>query len=223
MLKTDCPNCRFSLSSKILTEDSEIECAECKETFQVKDVYIYAWPYTIYREVALKNVDKYIRLLRETKADVALMEELGKDSMPYRESAKSLNQFADMLTELLDGCRSEPRVPCGDTTVEYYIGDAVYTGNIRNISSTGICISISGKSNRIGPGRIIKMNINDNALSETLCLKGWVIWSTEKGITGLKFVGLEETSRAALQDFIEVKNSMVKAEAGTPVDAAAGA
>ncbi len=196
------------MTSPALIEAEEMLCTVCGETFPVKDIYIVAWPYTIYREVALKGVDKYMRLLKDTKAEVKEMEILGKDSMPYRESAKSLNQFIEMLTELLDGCSGNLRVPGGATTVEFYIEKTPLTGSIRNISSTGICIAIPKKFPQIGPGRIIKLCLKDRVLSEPLSLKAWVVWSTVKGVTGLKFVGLENATRKALSKFIEVKCSM---------------
>ncbi|MFQ5480382.1 MAG: PilZ domain-containing protein [Thermodesulfobacteriota bacterium] len=213
MLKVDCPKCTSSMTSPALIEAEEMRCSVCGEDFPVKDIYIVAWPYTIYREVALKNVDKYMRLLRETKADVAVMEKLGKDSMPYRESAKSLNQFIEMLTELLDGCSGNLRVPGGATTVEFYAENTPIIGSVKNISSTGICITLPKKFPQLGPGRIIKLSLKDRALSEPLSLKAWVVWSTLKGITGLKFVGIDNAARIALGEFIKIKSSMTEIEA----------
>jgi len=214
MLKTDCPNCKCSVKSPFLAEAQQIKCTGCGETFSVKDVYISVGPYTIYKEVVLENTPKYVRLLRELQAEAARLEERGKDSMPYRESAKTINIFVNMLRELLEGCRDKPRVPGGKATVEYYIDDAAYHGELKNISSTGICFAISDKAHQIGPGRIIKLCVKDEGLSEPLCLKAWAVWSTEKGITGLKFVGLDATSRDTLCKFITYKGSLENIETG---------
>lgn len=223
MLKTKCPNCKCSVKSTFLVEAQQATCDGCGETFIVKDIYISVGPYTIYKEVVLENTPNYVRLLRELRAEAARMEERGKDSLPYRESAKTVNLFVNMLRELLEGCRDKPRVPGGKATVEYYIDETAYHGVLKNISSTGICFAISDKSLQIGPGRIIKLSVKDEGLSEPLCLKAWVVWSTEKGITGLKFVGLDAASRETLCKFIAYKGSTQNNEANRLEGAVTGA
>jgi len=185
-----------------------MDCPNCGTVFSTKDVFVATGPYSIYREVLVRNMHKYVRLLREATAEMSELEELGKDSMPFRESAKTVGVFVERLKELLDGCRDKLRVPGGKATVEYSVDETPYTGELKNISSTGICIAISDKSPRIGPGRIIKLCLKDSCLSEPLYLQGWVVWSTEKGITGLKFVGLDVSLKEALRKFITFKGSI---------------
>ncbi len=208
MRKADCPHCKCSVTSPFMTESREIECPNCVTLFTAKDVFVATGPYSIYREVLIRSMHKYVRLLREARAEIRELEELGVDSLPYRESAKTIKVFVENLRELLGSCRDKLRVSGGKATVDYYMGEDIYRGVLKNISSTGICMAVPQTSHRIGPGRIIKLRIKDESLSEPLCLRGWVVWSTEKGITGIKFVSLDESAREALHKFISFKGSL---------------
>ncbi len=208
MLKADCPECKCSVTSPFMTESRSIECPNCGTVFTTKDVFVTTGSYSIYREVLIRNMHKYVRLLREATAEMNELEELGKDSLPYRESARAVRHFVESLRELLGNCRSKLRIPGGKATVDYYIGDAMYTGVLKDISSTGLCIAIKDRTHKIEPGHIIKLCIKDECLKEPLCLKAWAVWNTEKGMTGLKFVGLCDSSKEALNGFISFKGSL---------------
>lgn len=223
MLKTDCTNCKFTVTSPFLTETKKIVCARCQETFSVKDIYISAGPYTVYKKEVLKDTPRYLRLLRELQSTNVNKEEALQEFIASGESDKALKIFIKTLKDFLNEARSYARMPGGKSTVEYSVGNVSSIGKVKNISATGICIAIPEKSQRIGPGRIIKMNINDTGLSEPLSLRGWVVWSTEKGTTGLKFVGLNKPSREALHKFIAIKGSLEKAGSAVSASAASGA
>jgi len=207
MLKTDCPNCKCSVTSPFLAESKEMECPNCATLFPVKDVFISSGPYSIYREVLVKNMHKYVRLLREAKIELGDLEEQGKSSMPFRESAKTVDVFIKRLKELLDGCRDRLRVPGGQTSVEYSIEGAPCACTLINISATGICLALENNSEKIAPGKLIDLKVSDARLSEPLNLKGEVVWNTDKGLAGLRFIGLEEHIREPLLKFIVAKSS----------------
>lgn len=207
MLKTECSNCKCSVTSPLLAESKEMECPNCGTLFPVKDVFISAGPYSIYREVLVKNMHKYVRLLREAKIEMTDMEEQGKSSMPFRESAKTVDMFINRLKELLDGCRDRLRVPGGETLVEYSIEGNPCMGRLINISSTGVCLIMKDNFERVAPGKIIDLNVRDTRLSEPLNLKGEVVWNTDKGLAGLRFIGLEKHIKEPLSKFIVAKTS----------------
>jgi len=194
----------------MLAESSEMECPNCGTTFPVKDVFISAGPYSIYREVLLKNAHKYIRLLREATNEAEDLNKQGKDSKPYRESAKTVDVFVQRLKELLDGCRDRLRVPGGSTAVEYSLEGAPCSGKLVNISTTGICIKIEDKDEKIAIGKIMDIGIKDDKLNEPLNLKAEVVWNTDQGLAGLRFIGLEEHIREPLCVFIAAKGSMAQ-------------
>jgi len=212
MQKADCPKCKCSVTSPFITDAREIECPNCETLFTSKDVLVAAGPYSVYRDVLIRNMHKYVRLLRDATAEIRELEELGKDSLPYRESANTIRIFVENLRELLGDCRDKLRVSGGKATVDYSVGEKTYRGVLKNISSTGICISVAGENERLVPGKIIRLKIQDEGLGEPLCLKGWVVWHTEKGISGLKFVGLEDSVKESLHTFISLKGSLEELE-----------
>jgi len=210
MLKTVCTNCKCSVTSPLLTEASEIECPNCGTVFPVKDVCISAGPYTIYKEVLAKNAHKYIRLLREATKEAEDLKKQGENSEPHRKSAKTVEIFVQRLKELLEGCRDKLRVPGEETIVECCIEGAPCTCKLVNISTSGICIEMDDDSRKIALGKIIDLNIKDEKLTEPLDIKAEVVWSTDKGLTGLRFIGLEEHIRIPLCIFIAAKGAIDK-------------
>ncbi len=210
MQKTDCPDCGNSVSSPFLSETRELICPQCGRSFSVRNIYISAGPYIFYRDAVMDKTDKYVHLLKTIQDEANSMEEKGRDSLPLRETAKTLNVFVAMLKEVLDGCRERPRLPGGRTSLECSLDDTVFSVKLMNISSTGLCLHREDSEERLRPGRIINLKIEDRSLPNPLCLKGWVVWSTEKGVTGMKFVGLDEGLKDKLAGLIAAKSSEEK-------------
>ncbi len=206
MLKTDCPSCGGAASSPFLLEKTEVECGGCGATFPVKDIYISIGPYVLYRDVVVGKSERYARLLREMQADVEEIEAEGGDSVPHRDTARTLHIFISMLKEFLDDCRARPRVSGGSTTVECSMDGSIFHARLLNLSSTGLCLSQEDLPERFGPGRMVNLVLNDKRLPEPLGLKGWVVWTTEKGITGMKFIGLDDSYKALLRDLVAAKS-----------------
>ncbi len=206
MLKTDCPSCGVSIASPFLAEKTEAECKGCGGTFQVKDIYIAVGPYVFYRDVILEKTDRYARLLREIKRDVEEIEAEAESSRPHRDTARTLHIFISMLKELLDGCRARPRVAGGSTKVECLLGGKALPARLLNISSTGLCLSQEDYLERFDKGRMIGVRISDQRLARPLDLKAWVVWTTEKGHTGMKFMALDEATQVILRELVAAKS-----------------
>ena len=206
MLKIDCPSCGTTASSPFLVEKREVECEGCGATYPVRDVYIAVGHYIFYRDVILGKTNRYARLLREIQKEVEEIEVEAGESKPHRDTARTLQIFISMLKELLDGCRARPRVPGGDTAVECLIDGKVLPARLVNISSTGLCLSQEDNTVRFGRGRMINVTISDRRLGGPLGLKAWVVWTTEKGVTGMKFIGLDETTQTILRDLVAAKS-----------------
>jgi len=208
MLKTECPKCKCAITSPFLAGAEDMECPNCKETFHVKDVCISAGPYSIYREVLLKNIHKYVRLLREARIELKDLEEQGKDSLPFKESAKTVNIFMERLKELLDGCRDKLRVPGGGAPVDYTIDDASFEGSLQNISVTGLCLKVESDEGKAARGRSINLSIKDPALDEPLSLNGQVVWDSNDGLLGVKFDDVDDAAKEALSAYMATKTAM---------------
>lgn len=185
-----------------------MDCPECGTSFPVKDVVISAGPYSIYREVLLNNIQRYLRLLKEARLEISELEEAGKTSLAHRESAKTVKLFVIRLKELLDGCRDKLRVPGSDATVEVSLHGDNFNGKLVNISSTGICVDLQKSSHMISKGKIVNIRISDTSLQEPLELQGEIIWNTAKGRMGLRFVDVERHCKETMWRFITEKGAL---------------
>ncbi|MFQ5480383.1 MAG: PilZ domain-containing protein [Thermodesulfobacteriota bacterium] len=208
MLNTKCPKCRNTITSPFLSEFEVVRCTGCGASFPVKDVLISAGPYSIYRDVLIKNIHKYIGLLKEAKSEIGELEKGGNNSAAHSESVKTVRLFISRLKELLNGCRDKLRVPGDKSSVECSIHGNTCTGALINISLTGICIDISENLHMIAPGVIIKLTIMDESFSGPLHLHGEVVWNTDKGQTGLIFTGLTKSVKKDLWSFITSKSPL---------------
>jgi len=190
-----------------------MECPNCGVTFPVKDVCISAGPYSIYREVLIKNIHKYVTLLREASAELSELEEKGKDSMPFRESAKTVKAFMQRLKELLEGCRDKLRVPGEGAPIEYHLQDGTsLEGTLMNISTTGLCLKSESGHNESSYGKNIRICIKDFAPDGPINMLGEVVWRTDDGLMGVKFTEIDEETRHRLERLVASK-----CEADTPL------
>lgn len=206
MLNVDCPHCSRTVSSSFLMERREVLCPACGRTYPLKDLYITAGPYLLYRDVIMPRTQLCVDLLRRVHSECEVMEREGGSSLAHRETAKTMRVFASILREVLEGCREAPRAPGGRTELECSLDGRGFQARLMNISSTGLCLSQEGSPERFGRGRIINLVLRDRSLEAPLSLKGWVVWSTEKGITGMRFVGLNDESRAMLRALMTAKS-----------------
>ncbi|GMR04478.1 MAG: hypothetical protein BMS9Abin23_0376 [Thermodesulfobacteriota bacterium] len=206
MLKTECPHCSCSVYSPLLTESEDTDCPSCGKPFTVKEVFISAGPYSIYRDVLLKNMGKYLRLLREAKEEVDSIKKKGEGSRAYAESAKTVDLFIDRLKELLDGCRSKLRVTGEDISVEYMLYKTLHKGKLVNISSTGICIHVGEDAVGLNRGQSLNLNIKDPMMAEPLYVEGEVVWVSGEHSMGVRFINMDEGRKKILHDLILEKS-----------------
>lgn len=139
MLKIECAKCNSWFNLPFNSEGDEVECPKCREKTPAKDVYVAAGPYMIFRDVLIKNMPKYRRLILEAEKEIIELEKKAVKKT-YDISAKSVNAFISNLREMLDGCRDTVRYRPTETSVEYVIDGKTYAGEIVNISMTGLCL-----------------------------------------------------------------------------------
>jgi len=202
MLKTECPNCKDWVYSPLLSELTETECPDCGFHFPVSEVYVSAGPYSMYRDILLKNVHKYMKLLREAKTEMAEIEQRGGQDRGYRESAMSLNIFIKSLEELLNGCRDRLRVPGVDSYVEYRIDNTPRIGKLVNISTTGLCLDAGENVSQLKKGRAMTITIKGGSLPEPLSLTGEVVWSGAENRAGVKFAEMDEETTKYMRKYV---------------------
>ncbi len=203
MLRTDCPSCKCAITSPFLASAETMECPNCGASFKVKDVCVSSGPYSIYREVLLKSIHKYVHLLREARTELSELEEAGKDSLAFRESAKTVKVFMERLRSLLEGCRDKLRVPGNDTPLEYrLIENEPFSGTLVNISTTGLCLRGEGEKKNALHGRRVDISLRVPEIEEPLSLTGTVVWETEEGLAGVMFEDLDHDTKQALERLV---------------------
>ena len=209
MLKTECPYCKSWVYSPLLTDVEETVCPDCGKTLPVQDVFVSAGPYAIYRDVLLKNIHKYTRLLMEAKKELADVEKLmgsGENPAAYRETSKTVRKFINDIEELLAGCREGLRITPENITATYTCDDTERTGKLVNISTTGMCLNVGEGAGALRSGQTLKLSIKDEAKPLTIELTGEIVWVGEHGNMGVKFFEMDKNRREDLWNFIVEKN-----------------
>lgn len=209
MLKTECTECKVWVYSPFLTDMKETVCPDCGVTFQVGEIFISAGPYAIYRDVLLKNMHKYTRLLAEARKELSELDRLkglSNDSKAYGETTETIKKFIKNLEELLEGCRGGLRVPVEDITLDYVFDKNLYNGKLVNISTTGVCLEVGENVSIHSKGQEINLSIKEENMSEPLHLAGEIVWAGRGGRVGVKFLNMDEDKKHALREFIMDKN-----------------
>lgn len=209
MLKTECPYCKSWVFSPLLTDVEETVCPDCGKTLPVQEVFVSAGPYAIYRDVLVKNIHKYTRLLGEAKKELAEVERLtgtGEGSRAYDETAKTVKKFIDNIEELLAGCRDGLRVTPENITVDYVFNDNTYSGRLVNVSTTGMCMNVGENAGIHRSGQTLNLSIKEEGGAAALDIVGEVVWMGEQGSMGVKFFDMDKDRRGALWNFIMEKS-----------------
>ena len=70
MLLMTCPKCDVDIKSPFLAEIESIECWQCKEEVQVKDVFVSTKGFTMSRKDLISRITHYKKLLEETENEL---------------------------------------------------------------------------------------------------------------------------------------------------------
>lgn len=180
----------------------ETQCPACTSRIIVKDIYISAGPFSIYRDVLLKNMFKYKRLLEEAEKELEELKQ-GCGLKPYDISAESIRAFATNLKEMLDGCRNSFRVSANDTYVECLFNHSRCRGRIMNISTTGTCVDTgySDPLHRKGDGVILDFGGHAPGFR----VHGEVAWLGSGTQIGVRFLKMDASLKKTLLDYIRGK------------------
>jgi hypothetical protein len=207
MLQMTCPNCKEVIKSPFLAEVSNLECCNCKENIQVKDVYITAKNFTMHREDLLNRIFRFQKLLREVEKERLQMANCEGVST---KSLESMDQFCSSLQELLVGARSSSRieVPC-DLYVEVNENNRISKGKLNNISTDGASIELLTIENFPKKKSKLKICFSFPELSEQLCADAKVVWTKEindqksqSAIIGVTFIDMDDHTHSCIWNYI---------------------
>jgi len=209
MLRTECPSCKEWVSSPFLNEMENTKCPTCETEFQIKEVFVSAGAYSIYRDVLLKSIFKYKRLIAEAQKEVEDLERAGKDKLGYKDTIDSIKLFINNLQEMLNGARSGFRVAPKSGAVLCELGARMIEGRLVNISSTGACVNMSAYNNDFNKGEVIALQLVVGEPSPGISMKGEVMWTSPKNGIGVRFINLNAEAKALIVDYIQEKDKDV--------------
>ncbi len=206
MLKTECPNCNKWLHSPMLAEVQTLQCPTCGASVDVNDVYVSAGAYSIHRDVLLKNLFKYQRLLSEARRELTgLLSREGGAAGVDQISINTLKRFMGDLQEMLEGCRNGFRVQAPDKTLKLSIAGAEAEARLVNISSSGVCIDVGSLPAGAYKGVPVGVDFSDNHFS--FSVKGEVVWASDSGQIGIRFIGCDAGTKENLRNYIQEKGT----------------
>ncbi len=206
MLKTECPQCNAWLHSPMLAEVETLQCPTCGTSVDVKDVYVSAGAYSIHRDVLLKNLFKYQRLLSEAGKELGdLLEDDKSVGAVDKISVNTLKSFMTDLQEMLEGCRNGFRVGAVDKRLNLALAGGNTEAHLVNISSSGVCVDIGELPSGAYKGAPVGVEFSDEPYS--FSAKGEIVWVSGRGQIGIRFIGLDEGTREHLRSYIQEKGT----------------
>lgn len=208
MLKIECPKCCKWVHLTLHGDEEEVSCPDCNEMIPVKDVYVAAGPYMIFRDVLQKNMHKYKRLLLEAEKEIQdLQKKADGLNRSYDISAKTVNMFVTNLKEMLEGCRDTIRHSVDDVVVEYVINGRGYRGRLVNLGVSGMCL-VAGKTatvTRLWNEMVV--NFRPDETGDPVPLPGKIVWLGKGNLMGVKFLDLDGKKKKMLRDYIQSKSA----------------
>jgi hypothetical protein len=176
---------------------SEVLCANCFKVVPVTEIYISAGSYSIYRDVLLKSISKYKRLLNEAENELHELKNNGNGS--DEAAIRRVNRLIKDLKEMLDGGRANPRAPGGNASIKYTIHDISHDGGLINLSTSGICVDIGKISQPLHKGDHVSLSFGGE---EPFSVDGQVMWARKGNQAGIKFQNMDKLAIKRLHDYM---------------------
>jgi hypothetical protein len=192
----------------LLADITTVECDQCKESIQVKDVVITSQYFTVNRKEFLNQTFRFQRLLRDVEKDLLSMAD---DNVASTRSIENLEQLHSSLHELLDGARDSYRMEIPrDLYVEVTALSRVFRGKLLNLSADGCSIEFEMCDVLPRKKTEIVMEFFFSGLSELLKTKAEVMWTNgqsrdngpSRATIGVAFISMDEHTRKCIWDYI---------------------
>ncbi|TAN63335.1 PilZ domain-containing protein [bacterium] len=209
MLKIECSNCNEWVHLPFHADITETTCPGCSAVIPVKDVYVSAGPYIILRDVLLKHMYKYRKLLMEAEKDMEDIKRKGENVKGIDVTVNSMNVFVSHLKEMLAGCRNSLRHQVSERIdVQLSINRQTVNGKIVNISISGMCVD-AGKvysSTTLGNELEIRLGDGEHKLT-SFAVIGKVVWAGKDNFMGIKFSNVDQKTQELIKDYIAPRKS----------------
>lgn len=201
MLKTECVTCSQAIILPFFSAE-ELICPNCGEEIPANDIFVSAGPYSIHRDVLIKNIFKYKRLIHEAEKEVADLQKKGMGERKYDVSIDTIAMLIENLKEMLDGCRENLRHKIENATAGLIMDGQTHHTKIANLSLTGICL----EAGRLCANTKLWKEVNVKLEADTgrgPMLGGKVMWIGGGNLLGIQFLEADSSAKEFLKDYIK--------------------
>jgi hypothetical protein len=201
MVKIECSRCAVWIHLPFHGKEDRIECPHCAETTPVRDIFVSGGPFIMHRDILVKNMQKYRRLVCGVEKDLLELQKKGASSRAHEISARSLSLFVSDLKEMLDGCRDIVRHGMNGVKALITVDGRRYYGNILNLSVSGICLEAgrTASVNRLWNG--VKVLLKGEKTGP-FTVEGKIMWIGKNGQMGIRFSNVDEPLRSLIKGYI---------------------
>ncbi|MBI5642092.1 MAG: PilZ domain-containing protein [Deltaproteobacteria bacterium] len=199
MYRLECPGCGEWLHAPLINGTEMTRCPVCADYVPYREVYVAAGPFSIKRDVLIRNSAKYRALLFDAQAELERLRS-NEAFNPFGLSAAALEDNIGNLKELLEGAAGTSAASAND--VRFSSEDADFSGRLVNVSLNGISLDARGLA-----GIKEKDTLTVDLISvRTPFLKvmGEAAW-VEVGRMGIKFIKDDREARKGIADYISAR------------------
>lgn len=200
MIKTECVACSQSIVLPFFSS-AELICPNCGKEIPANDVFVSAGPYTIHRDVLIKNIYKYKRLIHEAEKEVDELQKKGQGERKYDVSLETIGMLVENLKEMLDGCRENLRHRLGNATADLIMDGQTHHTKVANLSLTGICLEAGWLCASAKLWKEVEVRL-DAGTGLGSMFGGKVMWIGGGNLLGIQFLETDSHAREFLKNYI---------------------
>lgn len=201
MLKTECVTCSQAIILPFFSPE-ELICPNCGEEIPANDIFVSAGPYSIHRDVLIKNIFKYKRLIHEAEKEVEELQKKGMGARKYDVSIDTIAMLIDNLKEMLDGCRENLRHKLENATASLIMDGQTHYAKIANISLTGVCLDAGRVCATTKIWKEVDVRLEADAGRSSM-LGGKVMWIGGGNLLGIQFHEASGHAKEFLKEYIK--------------------
>lgn len=200
MLKTECVTCSQAIILPFFNAE-ELICPNCGKEIPANDVFVSAGPYSIHRDVLIKNIFKYKRLIHEAEKEVEELQKKGVGARKYDVSIDTIAMLIENLKEMLDGCRKNLRHKLENATASLIMDGQTHHAKISNLSLTGICLEAGRLCATTKLWKEVAVRLEVGAERGSM-LGGKVMWIGSGNLLGIQFLEADRQAKEFLKEYI---------------------
>lgn len=201
MVKIECSKCAVWIHLPFHGREDLVECPHCAKTTPVRDIFVSGGQFILHRDILVRNMQKYRRLVSEAEKEMAGLQKKGASSRAYDISARSLSLFVSDLKEMLDGCRDVVRHSMNGVKALITIDGRRYYGNILNLSVSGICLG-AGRTASIDRLWSDAKVLLKGEKTGPFTVGGKIMWIGKGGQMGIRFSNVDEPTMGLIKGYI---------------------